>query len=177
MGKTLKEASLILFVSIVMGLIANAISQKGIALVGDYSERFAIDSSKSADNFDVSKRGKLNKGGFYEPVNITVDIAKKLYDDNVLFIDGREGHEFAEGHIKGAKNVPYKEFLEKTNEQKLDVLKDIKKDQLIVSYCGSDSCEISIDNAYEMAKVGYSDIKIFLGGYKEWKNKRYPIEK
>ncbi len=56
------------------------------------------------------------------------------------------------------------------------MMKDIRKDQAVVSYCGSDSCEISIDNAYEMAKIGFDDVKIYLGGYKEWKKFGYPIE-
>jgi len=177
MKKTFKEASIIVFASIVIGFIANAISPKGVPLFADYSVRFAIDSTKTVSSVDLSKRGKLNKVGFYEPVNIPVEAAKQLFDQNAIFIDGREDYEFKEGHIKGATNIPYKSFLEKTSEQKLDIMKNIKKDQIIVSYCGSDSCEISIDNAYEMAKIGYNDVKIFLGGYKEWKNKNYPIEK
>lgn len=177
MKKTIKEASIILFASIVLGFIANAVSPKGVPLIADYSGRFAIDTSKTVEKIDLNKRGKLNKGGFYEPVNITLEAAKQLFDDNALFIDGREDSEFKEGHIKGAKNIPYKSFLESTNDQKLETMKNIGKEKIIVSYCSSDSCEISIDNAYEMAKIGYNDVKIFLGGYKEWKNKDYPIEK
>lgn len=177
MNKTIKEASIILFASIVLGFIANAVSPKGIPLVTEYSERFALDTAKTKEKIDLTKRGKLNKGGFYEPVNITLEAAKQLFDENVLFIDARENSEFREGHIKGATNIPYKSFLESTNEQKLETMKNISKEKIIVSYCSSDSCEISIDNAYEMAKIGYNDVKIFLGGYKEWKNKDYPIEK
>lgn len=177
MNKTIKEASIIIFASIVLGFIANAVSPKGVPLIADYSERFAIDTSKSVEKIDLSKRGKLNKGGFYEPVNIPLEAAKELFDENAVFIDGREDSEFRQGHIKGAKNIPYKSFLESTKEQKIETMKDIDKEKIIVSYCSSDSCEISIDNAYEMAKIGYNDVKIFLGGYKEWKNKDYPIEK
>jgi len=177
MKKTFKEASIIVFASIVIGLIANAVSPKGVPLFADYSERFAIDSAKSVNSIDLNKRGKLNKGGFYEPVNIPLETAKQLFDDNAVFIDAREDIEFKEGHIKGARNIPYKAFVESTNEQKLEIMKGIEKEKIIVSYCSSDSCEISIDNAYEMAKIGYNDVKIFLGGYKEWKNKNYPIEK
>ena len=177
MKKTIKEASIIVFASIVLGFIANAVSPKGVPLIADYSERFAIDSAKSDNKVDLKKRGKLNKGGFYEPVNIPLEAAKQLFDDNAVFIDGREDNEFRVGHIKGARNIPYKAFLESTNEQKLEMMKGIEKERIIVSYCSSDSCEISIDNAYEMAKIGYNDVKIFLGGIKEWKNKDYPVEK
>jgi len=177
MKKTIKEALIIVFASIVLGFIANAVSPKGVPLFADYSERFAIDSVKSVNSIDLNKRGKLNKGGFYEPVNIPLEAAKQLFDDKAVFIDAREDNEFKEGHIKGARNIPYKAFLESTNEQKMEMMKGIEKERIIVSYCSSDSCEISIDNAYEMAKIGYNDVKIFVGGIKEWKNKDYPVEK
>jgi rhodanese-related sulfurtransferase len=177
MKKTFKEAFTILILSIVIGFIANAISPKGIALIRDDSERFTIDTAK-ANKVDLKKiRGKLDKGGFYQPVNIPVETAKELFDEGALFVDGRIPAEYQQGHIKGAMNIDYKIFKDKTKEEKQEIMKDIKKEQVIVSYCSSDSCEISIDNAYEMAKAGYDDIKIYLGGYKEWNKLGYPTDK
>ena len=175
MTKTFKEAFIILIISVILGLAANAISSKGIPLVRDDRERFVIDSTKKS--VDLKVRGKLNKAGFYQPVNIPVEAAKQLFDENVKFIDGRTAEEFKTGHIKGAINIPYIEFKDKSNEEKLEMLKGFGKDDVIVSYCGSVECEISIDNAYEIAKVGYNDMKIYLGGYKEWNNLGYPVEK
>lgn len=177
MNKTFKEAFIILILSLVLGLAANGISSKGISLVRDDSERFAIDSSKANEVDFKNQRGKLNKAGFYQPVNIPVEAAKQLYDDNIKFIDGRTSEEFQTGHIKGAFNIPYVNFKDKSSEEKLEMLKNFRKDEILVSYCGSDSCEISIDNAYEIAKVGYNDMKIYLGGYKEWNKLGYPVEK
>ncbi len=177
MKKTIKEAFIILFLSIVIGLIANALSPKGIALIRDDSGRFAIDSTKVSDVDFHKQRGKLDKQGFYQPVNIPLATAKQLFDEGAIFVDGRIPAEYQQGHIKGALNIDYKIFKDKTKEEKQDIMKDIKKEQLIVSYCSSDSCEISIDNAYEMAKAGYNDIKIYLGGYKDWSKSGYPTEK
>ncbi|MEP7145842.1 MAG: rhodanese-like domain-containing protein [bacterium] len=163
--------------SILIGIVANAVSPKGIALIRDDSNRYAIDTANVKKGSDLNKRGKLNKAGFYEPVNISVETAKQLFEKNVKFVDGRDANEYKEGHIKGAANIPYKEFKEKTIEDKLGIMKDMDKDKMIVSYCSSDSCEMSIDNAYEMAKAGYNDVKIYLGGYKEWTRLGYPTEK
>ncbi|HMS63664.1 MAG TPA: rhodanese-like domain-containing protein [Ignavibacteria bacterium] len=176
MNKTIKEILIILVLSTVTGLIANALSSKGIPLSGDYADRKAIDTAK-INSVDLKQKGKLNKDGFYQPVNISAETAKQLFDDGAVFIDGRLPEEFTAGHIKGAINLDYKVFKDKTKEEKIEILKDVKKDQLIVSYCGSDSCEISIDNGYEIAKAGYDYVKIYLGGYKDWKNKGYPTEK
>lgn len=170
------EVIIIVTISLFIGLIANAVSSNSIALIRDDSERFLVDSTKTNISDFKTQRGKMNKAGFYQPVNIPVDAAKQLFDEGILFVDGRLPEEFQQGHIKGAINIDYKIFKDKSKEEKLEVMKDIKKDQLVVSYCGSDSCEISIDNAYEMAKAGFDDIKIYLGGYKEWKSKGYPTE-
>lgn len=175
--KTLKEIIIIFILSLIFGFTANAISPKGISLVRDDSQRFAIDTAKTKSMNFKEQRGKLDKAGFYQPVNIPAEAAKQMYDDGIVFIDGRIPAEFKEGHIKGALNIDYKEFKDKSIQEKQDIMKDIKKEQIIVSYCGSDSCEISIDNAYEMAKAGYNDVKIYLGGYKEWKSLGYPTDK
>ncbi|MDQ3194329.1 MAG: rhodanese-like domain-containing protein [Bacteroidota bacterium] len=177
MNKTAKEFFIILSASILIGIIANSLSSKGIGLIRDDGNRYAIDTAAVKNEFDIKKRGKLNKAGFHEPVNIPVEAAKQLFDENAKFIDGREAFEFNEGRIKGAANIPYKEFKDKTIEEKMEIMKDLKKELIIVSYCSSDSCEMSIDNAYEMAKAGYNDVKIYLGGYKEWNKMGYPTEK
>ncbi|HMQ70334.1 MAG TPA: rhodanese-like domain-containing protein [Ignavibacteria bacterium] len=177
MKKTFREVTVILVASVVIGIIANAVSSKGVPFIRDDSERFAVDTSTVNIEEIKIKRGKLNKAGYYNPVNIPVEAAKMLYDEGVLFVDGRDAAEFQAGHITGALNIDYKTFKDMTVEEKKQVMKDIKTEQLIVSYCGSDSCEISIDNAYEMAKAGYNDVKIFLGGYKEWNNLGYPVVK
>ena len=108
---------------------------------------------------------------------INPETAKQLFDEGALFVDGRLPEEFSNGHIKGAININYITFKGLTIPERQELLKDISKDKLIVSYCGSDSCEISIDNGYEIAKAGYDYVKIYLGGYKDWKNLEYPIEK
>lgn len=174
MQKTVKETLIILAISVVTGFAANALSPKGIPIIGDYSERLKVDSASATT---TSPEKKLTKEGFVKPVNIPAEAAKKFFDESVVFVDGREPGEFAQERIKGAINIPYKEFLTLTKEQKIERMKAIGFDKTIVSYCGGGDCEISIDNAYEFAKIGYTDVKIYLGGLLEWKEKGYPVEK
>lgn len=176
-NKIFKEVFIILLVSLFVGLVANKISSKGIPLLRNDGDRFAIDTNVIKQGEGKKLEKVLTKEGFVKPVNIDVKTAKTLFDENVIFIDGREPHEFAEGHIKGAVNISYKEFIEKTPEEKLKMMGELDKEKTIVSYCGGGDCEISIDNAYEMAKIGYNDIKIYLGGYLEWNELGYPVNK
>ncbi|MBK9332244.1 MAG: hypothetical protein IPM96_07560 [Ignavibacteria bacterium] len=86
----LKEVLIITLVSLIMGLIVNSVNPKGIPLVRDDSERFKIDSASVQGNENKSVEKVKTKEGFVKPQNIPVETAKKLFDENVIFIDGRE---------------------------------------------------------------------------------------
>ncbi len=176
MKRTLKECLIIIVISTVAGLTANALSPKGISFFGEYSDRLAVDTT-SAKTGNVVTEKKRTKEGYVKPVNITLEKAKEMFDAGNLFIDAREPQEFAEGHIKGALNVSYKEFKDLSEDKKRETMKDVKKETIIVSYCGGGDCEMSIDNAYEFAKLGYEDVYIFLGGMLEWQSQNYPVAK
>lgn len=60
---------------------------------------------------------------------------------------------------------------------KKNLLKDYKPDDIMVVYCGGGECEVSIDLAYEIAKVGFNSTNIYRGGYKEWVEKGNQVTK
>ena len=107
--KTFREVLIILIAGAILGFAANKISPRGIPLVRDDSDRFKIDSTSLSKEKSKTER-KYTKEGFVKPQNIPVELAKQLFDEGAVFIDGRESNEFTEGRIKGAKNIPYKEF-------------------------------------------------------------------
>ena len=176
MKKTIREAFIIVVISVVAGFTANALSPKGIPLFYDYSERFAVDTAKAVSQENKTEK-KRTKEGYVKPVNITLEKAKELFDEGVVFIDGREAHEYAEGHISNSLNISYKDFKDLPEDRKKEIMKNIPKESRIVSYCGGGDCEISIDNAYEFAKLGYEDVYIFLGGMLEWQSQNYPVSR
>lgn len=191
MKNTIKQILIILIGSSVLALIVNAVSPRGIPLVMDMKRYTTDNSDKMMNDFinnpkDTSSQKEKplmksphwnEEGKFYEPQNIKLNFTKLLYDKNALFIDGRSEEEFKTGHIKNAINIPYEEFHKKTKEEKLAVLKDYNKDGLIVCYCKGGECEVSIDLAYDIAKLGFNSLNIYLGGYKEWEDAGYPVEK
>ncbi len=191
MAKIYKQILIIIAVSVVLGLTANAINPGGVKLILD-KNIYALDTAKQKksitdfvnDPYDTTSNkkhsnvlsGQMNREGFIEPENISVELAKNVFDRNALFIDARTKEEFDSLHVKGAINLPYEEFRNKPYYQKVETMKKYNKDGLIVVYCKGDKCEVSIDLAYEIAKLGFTSVNIYRGGIKEWSAKGFPTE-
>lgn len=189
--KILKQILIIIILSFVIGLTANAINPKGVKLILD-KNIYALDTAnqkKTLDGYinnpyDTNSNkvhnnmlsGKMNKEGYIEPENITLELAKNLYELKALFIDARIKAEYDSVHVKGAINIPYEEFIKKPLNEKREIMKKYNKDGLIVVYCKGDKCEVSIDLAYEFARLGFTSVSIYRGGIKEWKEKGLPVE-
>ena len=188
--KVSKQILIILAISILAGLTANAINPKGVPLILD-KNIYLLDTAQQKkaiedfvnDPYDTTKKGvnnmmqgKKNKQGFIEPPNITTELAKGLYDRKALFIDARTKLEFDTIHVKGAVNIPFAEFHNKSIEERTEFMKKFNKEGIIVVYCIGGKCEVSIDLAYEIAKLGYNSVNIYRGGITEWKEKGYPTE-
>lgn len=191
--KTFKQIIVILVISVLTGLAANAINPNGVQLILD-KNKYALDTANQKktiegfvnDPYDTSSKktnknmlgsdGKQNKQGFVEPENITMELAKNLFDRNALFIDARSKEEYDSLHIKGAINLPYDEFRNKSYYDRIEIMKKYNKDGIIVVYCKGDKCEVSIDLSYEIAKLGFNSVNIYRGGIKEWKEKGFPTQ-
>ena len=108
--------------------------------------------------------------------------AKSLMDSGVKIIDTRVAIEFAEAHIKGAINVPYKEKSAKAidfdaSQDSFDVAKlPADKNAAIIMQCNGPECWKSYKASVAAMKAGYNKIYWFRGGFPEWKAKGYPVE-
>jgi len=143
--------------------ILNANKQDSLKRVND--SLAAVEKSK-----DDSVKNLQTKENFVKPVDIKTDFAKALYDKKYRFIDSRDPADFQAGHIDGAMNIPFHDI-----EKFRDVLDGLPKDQVYVVYCSS-ACDVSIDMAYYMAKMGFKKTYIYHGGWDEWKEAGYPVK-
>lgn len=113
---------------------------------------------------------------------VTADQVKKMLDSGTAVIDSRVANEYVEGHIKGAKNVPYKEKSAKAtdfdaSQDSFDLTKlPGDKAAPIVFYCNAGECWKSYKASVAALKAGYKKIFWFRGGFPEWKAKGYPVE-
>jgi rhodanese-related sulfurtransferase len=142
------------------------INQKELS--DDLNEPVKIESD-STKNLPVKQDQNLN---FSEPKAIKLDFAHKLFKQGIKFIDARPVEEYNEGHIKGAINIPFYD-----SHKYLHLLSKISKDEIIVTYCSGHDCELSIMLGDELFSKGYKRIYIFYGGWNDWLENNYPIEK
>jgi len=113
---------------------------------------------------------------------VTAEEVQKLQAAGVPVIDARVANEYAEEHIKGAKNVPYKEksaksvdFDAKQDSFDLAKLPADKKAPLVI-YCNAGECWKSYKASTVAMRAGYTNIHWFRGGMPEWKSKHLPVE-
>jgi rhodanese-related sulfurtransferase len=127
------------------------------------------DSLKAVkEKTEDSIKNAQNTQDIVKPVDIRIDFAKALFDKKYRFIDARDIADYDAGHIQGALNIPYHEYEKYKNR-----LDNLPKDQVYITYCSA-ACDVSIDMAYAMAKLGFKKVYIFHGGWDEWKAAGYP---
>lgn len=104
---------------------------------------------------------------------ISRDEARSFFESgSALFVDARQDFDFSLGHIKGALNVPLKDY-----DVKKSAINGIPKDRLIIAYCDGAECNSSIELSVKLMKDGYRNVRIFFGGWREWVDANLPTEK
>jgi len=108
--------------------------------------------------------------------------AKSLSDSGVMVIDSRVANEYAESHIKGAINIPYKEKSAKSenfdaSQDSFDLSKlPANKNTPMIIYCNGAECWKSFKASTAVIKDGYKTVYWLRLGIPEWKAKGYPTE-
>jgi len=108
-----------------------------------------------------------------EETFIMLPEAEELFRMNEsLFIDSRNAEVFKAGRIYGAVNIPYEE---KTDVFLLSELL-IPKEKSLVIYCDGSECQSSVGLSKLLRDQGFTDIRVFFGGWKEWEMEGLPVE-
>jgi rhodanese-related sulfurtransferase len=113
---------------------------------------------------------------------VTAGEVIKLAGAGALVVDARIASEYADGHIKGAINVPYRErskmatnFDAGDDEFKVAKLPP-DKGAAIVIYCNGPDCWKSFKASTAAVKAGYANVYWYREGFPDWKAKNLPIE-
>ena len=148
-----REAVFLLVSAILLGLIYTGITQKGL-----FSRSQGLRLSSPSAGPKVAEV-------------ITLEDAKVFHaSGKALFIDTRGEGAFMAGHIPDAINVPIDDL-----EEEIDFLREASQEKILIPYCDGSGCHSSLEFSRRLADSGISNIKIFLGGWDEWKAARLPI--
>jgi rhodanese-related sulfurtransferase len=113
---------------------------------------------------------------------VSSDEVVKAQSSGALVIDARIASEYADGHIKGAVNIPYREKSDKavTFDARQDEFNLSKlpadKSAAIVLYCNGPECWKSFKASTAAIKSGYTNINWYRDGFPSWKSKGLPVE-
>ncbi len=151
---TLREAVILLAVSLLLGLMYNAVVGKGLFGPSDPATA-PLTNETTLPSTEI----------------ISLQQAHDLHEEaRALFVDTRHGFDFQLEHIPGAVNIPLDDA-----RTVIPVLGEAK-DRTIVLYCDGTECNSSLEVGSLFLMNGYSDVRVFYGGWKAWKEMGYPTE-
>ncbi|MCB1914597.1 MAG: rhodanese-like domain-containing protein [Rhodocyclaceae bacterium] len=113
---------------------------------------------------------------------VSVGEARAMIEAGVPVFDVRSKNEFAEGHVAGAHNVPYKERSPKVadfdgGKDKFDLSKlPADKQSEMIFYCNGIDCWKSYKASVTAVGAGYTGVKWMRDGYPGWKAAGYPVK-
>ena len=154
--KTIKEIIILVGASVILALVVNTLSPRGISLVGQWD----------TINLDGNTAGQLK-------IIDSVAWAKSIFDKgDALFVDARSQNDYDNGHVPGAVSLPVGQF-----ETGIELfLNRYPPEQPIVTYCTGRTCEDSHDLAQALSDVGFTNVRIFIDGFPGWEAEGHPIE-
>ncbi|MFH1020545.1 MAG: rhodanese-like domain-containing protein [Pseudomonadota bacterium] len=96
---------------------------------------------------------------------------KNLLDsgERVITVDARNPEEYQEVHIKGAINIPEKQFAEQSDQLPND------KTARIIFYCNGVKCGKSKKAAQKAMEMGYQNVFVYAEGMPVWEENGMPI--
>ncbi|NHZ86909.1 MAG: hypothetical protein GWP19_13710 [Planctomycetia bacterium] len=119
----------------------------------------------------ISRFSENSEIGEYFIEIIDLEIAKRFFNDNMLFVDARNNISFEASHITGAlSSVPYEKMID-------NIFNSLGFNEPFVIYCDDEECGLSEDLAYRLQAEGFSKIYVFSGGWNQWVDAKLPIEK
>ena len=103
---------------------------------------------------------------------VSLDQAKKLFDDGAVFIDVRDPQSWSLGHIEGSVNLNF-------NASEFAVLyisKELDRTTPIVFYTSSALNVSSAMASFFASNWGYKNVYYFREGYYSWIAADFPVE-
>lgn len=158
----IKGVVVILMTSFCSAFLFNFWSNSGIALLGQWDKSQGVVSSKGKDTV-VDATREIND------INTMI----KLVDSHgCTIVDVRHGSLFDVGHLPGAVSFPMAEFDDIVG----DFFTNYPLNTCLVLYCAGRECLDSHRFAQGLVGFGYVDVRVYSGGFAEWKERGLRVE-
>jgi rhodanese-related sulfurtransferase len=106
-------------------------------------------------------------------LEITIEQAKALFDQGVVFIDARIDSEYAVDRVEGAIHLTSAMFGGSEPPQALAILDPAMP---VVIYCTGGDCDASHAVGIRLQQSGYEKIHIMVDGLPAWKAAGHPVD-
>lgn len=127
------------------------------------------DSKSDLKKTEIKTEGKAHYQTRFPAIS-QPELVKAIEAKSVFLVDANGSESYLSGHIPGAVNF------EATGMKFADLLpKD--KSALIVAYCGGPGCEAWCKAADKLDQMGYTNVRHYKGGIKEWKSAGLEVAK
>ena len=157
--------SFLVFMAVSLGISlgVNYLSPVGIALVGQWDSGGGTISARSKADV-VHPEVEINN-----PLKVRKIILEGLY----FVVDARTEDDYGDGHLPGAHSFPLHKF-----DENLPRLMELvgPKDPLLI-YCSGFTCTDSHAFAQLLRELGYSRVHVYAGGFEEWEEMGFDIER
>jgi rhodanese-related sulfurtransferase len=105
------------------------------------------------------------------PVPVLIEEVQQLMAVGALAADARSPELYAMGHIQNAVSLPLADF-----DALLPAFLDrVDKGRDIITYCSGFGCPDSYDLAVLLIEAGYHNVRVFEGGFPEWRDTGLPV--
>lgn len=161
--KDLKGVVILVFFAVSAAFFYNGVSPFGIALQGQWE----------------TSKGTVRALSKNDTVDATIEIIlpeqmlDMVQDKTQHILDVRPREIYDQGHLPHAISFPLMEFDEKISH----FLSTMDRQSAILVYCSSFECTDSHTVAQRLTHMGYTNIKVFSGGFRLWQDMGYDIEK
>ena len=162
-SQNIKHASILFFLAVCVSFIYNHISETGIDLFGQWdSDKGVVSALPKSGGIDISIE-----------INNPETVKTVVEKNQRLILDVRPIEFYELGHLPGALSFPPETF--ETDIRQLKEIADLNK--AILVYCSGFDCSAAHNFAEKLQKLNYTDVKVYSGGFEQWQEMGYEIEK
>ncbi len=153
--QAIRQIPVVIFVAGILAFSANALRPDALPLIGDWSLDARM-TTVTGDRLDIS-----------------LPEAEKLFRDRAaVFLDARSADDYARGHIKGARSLPWQDV----DLLFMEVTQDLESETPIITYCDGETCNLSHDLALFLKDMGFMNARVLVNGWTVWRESHLPVE-